>query len=528
MSIISKYSDFLNETLKSYEIEVVVKKLANFFDNLGFTRKYNFTETKSPYYQLVTDREYMKRELLKYKTGEGAGDIELKYIKKLPKDKRELMVNSYERALEEFKYGDITIFTDKNSPEITDSLLHLINTSGYFVSTIMKTGLKIDKKDIRNHLINQDRISIMIEPNFDSKVDFKGEYLYHSTEKQYLEKILKIGLAPKSKNTRSFYPERIYLSPNIEYLKAIKDQLSIDKFGDYVDLKIKNFSGLELYKDVRYKGGFFTYNNIHPKYIEVINSANESVFLNESDRGMEIYLRMKKAFESFDIGDRVVYKGRGLQLKDRVGEECEIIDKSRSHTQVKVRFDDNFKTWIDAIALKKVTHKAKVKWYSKGKLEEEGWENESKDFTGMPVISKTDKYMNLSYELEPLKDLEEMASNLTAEQYAGYIFENVNRVFEHLIHRRVVLVAKKCKDVSKSFVDPDRWDQEKKHSIYIYSYLPRPDGGLIIRGDDMGGDIYSVDLVKCANDPEKYPILLRNVRIFSNDDSYGEEEWSDE
>lgn len=253
-----------------------------------------------------------------------------------------------------------------------------------------------------------------------------------------------------------------------------------------------------------------------------------SNFLNESDRGMEIYLRMRKAFESFDIGDRVVYKGRGLQLKDRVGEECEIIDKSRSHTQVKVKFDDNFKTWIDAIALKKVTHKSKVKWYSKGKLEEEGWENESKDFTGMPVISKTDKYMNLSYELEPLKDLEEMASNLTAEQYAGYIFENVNKIFEHLIHRRVVLVAKKCKDVSKSFVDPDRWDQEKKHSIYIYSYLPRPDGGLIIRGDDTGGDIYSVDLVKCANDPEKYPILIRNIRIFSNDDPYGEEEWSDE
>lgn len=295
MSILLKYSDFLNETLKSYEIEVVVKKLANFFDNLGFNKKSSFaakfkgrllmvvpgaTETKSPYYELITDRDHMKRELLKYKTGEGAGDIELKYIKKLSKDKRELMVNSYEKALKEFKYGDITIFTDKNSPEITDSLLHLINTSGYFVSTIMKTGLKIDKKDIRNHLINQDRISIMIEPNFDSKVDFNGEYLYHSTEKQYLEKILKIGLAPKSKNTRSFYPERIYLSPNVEYLKAIKGQLSIDKVGDYVDLKIKNFPELDLYKDVRFKGGFYTYDNIHPKYIEVItkNDNNEIKF----------------------------------------------------------------------------------------------------------------------------------------------------------------------------------------------------------------------------------------------------------
>lgn len=61
------------------------------------------------------------------------------------------------------------------------------------------------------------------------------------------------------------------MSPNLEYMNSIKGQLNTDKPGEYVYLKIKNF-GLSLYKDVRFKGGFYTYDNIPPKYIEVIKN----------------------------------------------------------------------------------------------------------------------------------------------------------------------------------------------------------------------------------------------------------------
>lgn len=54
-------------------------------------------------------------------------------------------------------------------------------------------------------------------------------------------------------------------------MESIKNQLKGDKKGDYVDLRIKNIPGLSLYRDVRFKGGFYTYDNIHPKYIETIN-----------------------------------------------------------------------------------------------------------------------------------------------------------------------------------------------------------------------------------------------------------------
>ena len=52
-------------------------------------------------------------------------------------------------------------------------------------------------------------------------------------------------------------------------LYQIADEL-LSEMGEIENLRIKNFKGLSLYKDVRFKGGFFTYDNIPPKYIELI------------------------------------------------------------------------------------------------------------------------------------------------------------------------------------------------------------------------------------------------------------------
>lgn len=263
----------INETLRSDEIDIVERKLDNFFSKLGFNRKSGFfAEVESPYYQITSDRDYMKSNIERYKNP----DKSLKKIIKKHNSTPTKLVASYQKDLDDFKYGDIFIFTDKNSPEITKNLLHLIDSMGYFVSTASKEYTNdfnniVDKSKIEEELSKEKSISISIEPTYDSQVDFKEEYLYHTTDKKNLDKIMKFGLAPKSKNTRSFYPERIFLSPNLTYNKSIQNQLGTDKPGEYVDLKIRNFSNLKLYKDVRFKGGFYTYNNIPPNYIEVIN-----------------------------------------------------------------------------------------------------------------------------------------------------------------------------------------------------------------------------------------------------------------
>ena len=165
--------------------------------------------------------------------------------------------------------------------------MKIIDSCGYFIATISKDisedstdeewlnrNIK-DKSKIEETLLNNKKISISIEPNFDTKVNFDGKYLYHTTNKKNLDKIMKNGLIPKTKNTRSFYPERVYLAPDEKYLKTIKYQLENDKPDEYVDLKIKNYKELSLYKDVRFKGGFYTYDTIAPKHIEIINKKGD-------------------------------------------------------------------------------------------------------------------------------------------------------------------------------------------------------------------------------------------------------------
>ncbi len=264
---IPKYEQFINETLKSDDIDIVIKKITNLLSKYGLSNKNIGTgNTKIPSFTITSDRYFLKRSMDEYVDGTSS------LVKAMAKKgySSESMIKHYQKLLDGHKKGDIFISINKNNPAIGKDLLKVINSIGYFVASAGSFEDKIkDKNKIDDYIINSKEIFISIEPNFDDKVDFDGEYLYHATDRRNLDKIFKSGLIPKSKNTRSFYPERIYLSPNIEYMKAIGTQLSSDKGGDYVFLKIKN-TGLSLYKDVRFSGGFYTYDNISPKNIEII------------------------------------------------------------------------------------------------------------------------------------------------------------------------------------------------------------------------------------------------------------------
>lgn len=265
---INRFNDFVNETLSSYDIDIVVRKLEKLFADYNLPEKeLGSGNLDTPYYTIYSDRNMLKRQQDEYK--QGTSDLVKAMVKK--GYSKEHMINYYQKSLDEHKKGDIMIWVKGGNKELSQKLLNLIDSSGYFIATAGAFENKIkDKSKIKDYVLNSDDISISIEPNFDTKVDFDGEYLYHTTDKKNLDKILSVGLIPKSKNTRSFYPERVYLSPSLEYMDSIKYQLNTNKPAEYVFLKIKNYDGLSLYKDVRFKGGFYTFDSISPKYIEVI------------------------------------------------------------------------------------------------------------------------------------------------------------------------------------------------------------------------------------------------------------------
>ena len=235
--------NIIKEGLKSYPSHIIERKLKDYFDRLEYNEKeYFFTKVESPYYQIITDEKMIK----KYQP-------EFNY---------------------NIKYHDISLFYDNNNEKILKDVISIINSGGYFISVANKLGEphnKItDKNKIYDLLKNENSISLMIEPIYGEAISkYKNKYLYHTTPIKYLNNIMKTGLVPKTKDKRSFYPGRIYLSPNLKWNESIKTQLESETNEDYVTLRVTNFKDMKLYPDIRFKGGYFTYDNIRPENIDI-------------------------------------------------------------------------------------------------------------------------------------------------------------------------------------------------------------------------------------------------------------------
>ncbi len=172
-------------------------------------------------------------------------------------------------------------------------LLSLLNVCGYVMSYYYYEYFDFDKVKIgkagEKEIFNKkyDLMMINIIKKYDIE-NYKGlpEYLYHVTEKKYLEKILKKGLIPKAKNKIEEHPERIYFTDTIDgaedFREILEDRLNLN-FDDIIILKIntKLLNKIKLYYDPTffeteyeyennlYKA-FYTYDNISPYSIEII------------------------------------------------------------------------------------------------------------------------------------------------------------------------------------------------------------------------------------------------------------------
>jgi len=112
-------------------------------------------------------------------------------------------------------------------------------------------------------------ILFLFEAKYDIQVEDFPDILYHVCEKKYADKILKIGLVPRSRSKKAFHPERVYLCKDLNDAVILINQFdSLDKNKYWVILRIDVFSiqdYLKLYKDPNYaEKGFYTLNNIPP------------------------------------------------------------------------------------------------------------------------------------------------------------------------------------------------------------------------------------------------------------------------
>lgn len=161
-------------------------------------------------------------------------------------------------------------------------LLRDANNLGWFPSYIESRNYSGKyKTDQAKYLIdNNENLYIVFEAKFDIEFDNYPSILYHVAPKKYTDKILKIGLVPKSKEKASSHPDRIYLANSEEdatyllypfYKKTGNKEWTLFS----VDTEMIPGDYFKLYDDPNYKRkGFYTLNNIPPQAIKRIKDIN--------------------------------------------------------------------------------------------------------------------------------------------------------------------------------------------------------------------------------------------------------------
>lgn len=212
--------------------------------------------------------------------------------------KFEIFFNSNEKLENDIYYFNITI-----------------SIFGYYVSKydiILNNNQKISDKFYKSNfekdfILNKNNIKqlkFIVETKFNKSLYGSGivvpDFLYHITALRNKEKILQNGLIPRSNSKKSFHQNRIYLFTDLTKVNILANQFSNYDFNFYTSkyknndffinkFDIKNYYSdfykymlvkidcekiketLVLNTDPNFIDGFFTYDNIYPDYITIIN-----------------------------------------------------------------------------------------------------------------------------------------------------------------------------------------------------------------------------------------------------------------
>ena len=184
-------------------------------------------------------------------------------------------------------YGDnssnkiyVTFYPGFTAKEL-DDFIRDANAQGWFPSWIQSVEYngKYTDKIAKNIIESKKELEIDFEAKYDIKVDVTPKTLYHVTPTNKVDKILKVGLAPKSKEKASAHPERVSVTSNENAAEKLAEPF-YKKTGIrfWTILKIDTElipDYLKFYRDPNYPAyGMYTLNFIPPKAISVVKDIH--------------------------------------------------------------------------------------------------------------------------------------------------------------------------------------------------------------------------------------------------------------
>lgn len=173
----------------------------------------------------------------------------------------------------------VIILEKGSSQSVIGEIKHYMQTLGYFECVKPKYV--------------EEKIVLIFEPHFSKDIsnEIRDKYkiLYHATLTIYVNKILKNGLVPKSKNTLFFYPSRVYCmrgndlsDEQVKLLKNVQVQRGAKTHHDNNEYTILSISvskipqNVKFYADPMAPHAIFTHDNIPPQAISIQGKLKES------------------------------------------------------------------------------------------------------------------------------------------------------------------------------------------------------------------------------------------------------------
>ena len=173
----------------------------------------------------------------------------------------------------------------------------MTNKFGWFPASmdlIMLNGMRrlkpFSEEEIKYRRSGLQEVEIQFDSKFDDYEYYTGK-LYHLSIQEYLPKILKTGISPKSKSKLSLHIDRIYVCKVAKECQLLIPQMklhyseeqSINRYDlgnkkwrkntKWVIFEIK-VEQIKIYKDPRYEEGFYIPNNIKPGVIRVFKKED--------------------------------------------------------------------------------------------------------------------------------------------------------------------------------------------------------------------------------------------------------------
>lgn len=237
--MITKINEFL-KYLNYKECILTEQKL-----NEGLIKTYN---PDFVYRQLIKNLKHLDCEI---------------FIDKEISRQHKINISEYKFPIEIQIHENITITDLLNIQKIS-------NLCGYFISSIFFDDLKFNTIDEIVNVNNYNTVYIIIEAKYDVSFDIetlKNKYIYHVSDIKHKDKILQKGLIVKNKNKLSYHLPRIYFETDIKNIEFLKQQLN----GNIVFMiDITGIKDLKFYVDPNYDSGIYTFENIKPEYIKII------------------------------------------------------------------------------------------------------------------------------------------------------------------------------------------------------------------------------------------------------------------